>query len=469
MNQIKELASQTVVYGLSSIIGRLLNYLLVPLYTRYFIPSEYGVITEIYAYVAFLVVFLTYGMETAFFHFSNKEEKPKTVYSTALTSIVISSLVFITCVFLNVSCISEFMGYKQNQEYIKWFAIIVGLDAISSIPFARMRHKNQAIKFSAIKLLSIFTNITLNLYFIIYKGFGIEYVFISNLISSVLTFFLLIPELPILNWHFDKKIWRKMINYSLPLLFVGMAGVVNETIDRVLLKHFLLDTEKAMSELGLYGAFYKLSIIMILFIQAFRFAAEPFFFSKQKQDNSRYVYADVMKYFVIVTSIIFLIVTTFYDLFKQFLGQSFHDERGFLVVSILLFANQLLGVYYNLSVWYKLTEKTIFGAIISVFGASVTLVLNVILIPKIGFIGCAWATLACYFCMVIASYLLGIKYFAIPYNLKRIVTYISSMLAIYFVITNTSYSMFINSLGLAVFIVLIVFLEKSKKITKFSN
>mgnify|MGYP001243535107 CR=1 FL=1 len=469
MNQLKELANQTVVYGLSSIIGRLLNYLLVPLYTRYFIPSEYGVVTEIYAYVAFLVVFLTYGMETAFFHFSNKEEKPKTVYSTTLTSIIISSLLFIICVFLNIASISEFMGYEQNQEYIQWFAIIIFLDAISSIPFARLRYKNQAIKFSTIKLLSIFTNITLNLYFIIYKEYGIEYIFISNLISSVLTFLLLISELPLLNWRFDKIIWRKMINYSLPLLFVGLAGVINEAIDRVLLKHFLLDSKKAMSELGLYGAFYKLSVIMILFIQAFRFAAEPFFFSKQKQDNNRHIYADVMKYFIIVGSTIFLIVTIFYDFFKQFLGQEFHDERGFLVVSILLFANLLLGVYYNLSIWYKLTEKTIFGAIISVTGAIITLILNVILIPKIGFIGCAWATLACYSLMVIASYILGRKHFAIPYNIKRIIIYVSSMLAIYLIMLCTPYGITINSLGLVAFITLVFFLEKRKKSIKFIN
>ncbi len=264
MNPLKKLVNQTAIYGLSSVIGRLLNYLLVPLYTRYFIPSEYGVVTEMYAYVAFLVVVLTYGMETAFFRFSKKENSTNLVYSTTLISILITSLIFICVVFSNSSLIANWMGYSDNQEYIEWFAIIIGLDAISAISFASLREQNKAIRFAAIRLINIFINIGMNIFFIVYKGYGIEYIFISNLISSIVTIALLLPEMLKSIWIFDIRLWKKMMIYALPLLIAGLAGITNETIDRVLLKYLLPNTETASSELGLYGAFYKLSIIMIL-------------------------------------------------------------------------------------------------------------------------------------------------------------------------------------------------------------
>ena len=362
MNPLKRLINQTAIYGLSSIIGRLLNYLLVPLYTRYFTPSEYGVVTEMYAYVAFLVIILTYGMETAFFRFSQKSNTKKTVYSTTLISIIITSIFFIIITLFYSNNISYWIGYENNIEYIQWFAIIVALDAVSAIPFAYLRSQNKALKFATIRLINIFINIGLNLYFVIYNGFGVEYIFIANLISSSIMLFLLIPTILKSNWKFDKSLWKKMIFYAIPLLIAGFAGIVNETLDRVLLKHLLVNTQNSLYEIGLYGAFYKLSIIMILFIQTFRYAAEPFFFSQEKEENAKKNYAIVMKYFVIVTAVIFLTVTVFYDLIKGFLGSQFHDERGFVVVSLLLLANMFLGVYYNLSIWYKLTEKTKYGA-----------------------------------------------------------------------------------------------------------
>ena len=461
MNPLKKLASQTAIYGLSSVVGRLLNYLLVPLYTRYFLPAEYGVVTELYAYVAFLVVMLTYGMETAFFRFSKKEETAK-VYSTTLISLLISSVVFVGLIFLNSSAISQWLGYANHPEYIQFFALIIGMDAVASISFAKLREQDKAMCFAFIRIVNIMINIGLNLYFIVYQEYGIAYIFIANLVASVITLLMLFPQMISSSWVFDKKLWKKMMIYALPLLIAGLAGMTNETIDRILLKHLLPNTDMAASELGLYGAFYKLSIIMILFIQTFRFAAEPFFFAQEKEGNSRKIYADVMKYFTIIMAIIFLGVTIFYDVIKGFLGSEYHDERGFLVVSILLLANLFLGIYYNLSIWYKLTEKTKYGAYLSIFGAIITLSLNFTLIPVLGFVGCAWATLVCYFSMTVASYYLGKRHFSVPYQVKRIALYLFGMLCIYFCIYFTNLNMWINSLFLLGFVIFVYRLEKPK-------
>ena len=461
MNPLKKLASQTAIYGLSSVVGRLLNYLLVPLYTRYFLPPEYGVVTELYAYVAFLVVMLTYGMETAFFRFSKKEETTK-VYSTTLISLLISSVVFVGLIFLNSSAISQWLGYANHPEYIQFFALIIGMDAVASISFAKLREQDKAMRFAFIRIVNIMINIGLNLYFIVYQEYGIAYIFIANLVASVITLLMLFPQMISSSWVFDKKLWKKMMIYALPLLIAGLAGMTNETIDRILLKHLLPNTDMAASELGLYGAFYKLSIIMILFIQTFRFAAEPFFFAQEKDGGSRKIYADVMKYFTIIMAIIFLGVTIFYDVIKGFLGSEYHDERGFLVVSILLLANLFLGIYYNLSIWYKLTEKTKYGAYLSIFGAIITLSLNFTLIPVLGFVGCAWATLVCYFSMTVASYYLGKRHFSVPYQVKRIALYLFGMLCIYFCIYFTNLNMWINSLFLLGFVIFVYLLEKPK-------
>ena len=461
MNPLKKLASQTAVYGLSSVVGRLLNYLLVPLYTRYFLPAEYGVVTELYAYVAFLVVLLTYGMETAFFRFSKKEESTK-VYSTTLISLLISSVVFVGLIFLNSSAISEWLGYSNHPEYIQFFALIIGMDAVSSISFAKLREQDKAMRFAFIRVLNIMVNVGFNLYFIVYQEYGIAYIFIANLLASVITLIMLFPEMLSSSWVFDKKLWKKMMIYALPLLIAGLAGMTNETIDRILLKHLLPNTDIAASELGLYGAFYKLSVIMILFIQTFRFAAEPFFFAQEKEGNGRKIYADVMKYFTIIMVIIFLGVTIFYDAIKGFLGSEYHDDRGFLVVSILLLANLFLGIYYNLSIWYKLTEKTKYGAYLSIFGAIITLSLNFTLIPLLGFVGCAWATLICYFSMTVASYYIGKRHFSVPYQVKRIALYLFVTLCIYFCIYFTNLNMWINSLFLLGFVIFVYRLEKPK-------
>ena len=515
MNPLKKLASQTAIYGLSSVVGRLLNYLLVPLYTRYFLPVEYGVVTELYAYVAFLVVLLTYGLETAFFRFSKKDNDVKIVYSTALISLIFSSVIFVVLMFVSSYSIANWMGYAGYTEYIQWFAIIIALDAVASISFASLRIQEKAVRFALVRLTNIFINIGLNLYFIAYRELGIEYIFIANLIASISTIILLTPEMFASVWRFDKLLWNKMMIYALPLLIAGLTGITNETIDRVLLKQIeqpintyedyatklqkniiqdeiliqISDTliyneikqfghkfkqlsitsrdyiimEFKNSELGLYGAFYKLSILMILFIQTFRYAAEPFFFAQEKEGNSRKVYADIMKYFTILMAIIFLGVTIFYDVIIGFLGAEYHDERGFLVVSILLLANLFLGIYYNLSIWYKLTERTKYGAYLSIFGAIITLGLNFMLIPIIGFVGSAWATLACYFSMATSSYFIGRRYFFIPYEVGRIILYLLSMLGVYFIIYFSDSGMWFNSLYLIGFIISIFLIERQNK------
>ena len=483
MNPLKKLAGQTVIYGLSSVVGRLLNYLLVPLYTRVFLPEQYGVVIEMYAYVAFLVVILTYGIETAFFRYSHKVKNKRTVYSTSLISLLITSTIFILVIYNSAQPISNWLQCPETPEYIKCFAFIIGLDAVTSISFAKLREMNNASRFALIRLANIFVNIGLNLFFIVYcpyaiknglssvefvnsvysEEIGIGYIFIANLIASIITFLMLLPEMIKSVWIFDKSLWKNMMIYALPLLIAGLAGITNETIDRILLKYLLPETVNASVELGLYGAFYKLSILMILFIQTFRFAAEPFFFAQEKEKNSRKVYADVMKYFVIITSLIFLVVTMFYEFIILFLGENYHDERGFKVVSVLLAANLLLGIYYNLSIWYKLSEKTKYGAYLSIFGAIITLALNFILIPIIGFVGSAWATLVCYFCMVVSSYFLGRKHYKIPYPLKRIFFYLGLVILLFFTSVYFNLSIIFNSIYIILFISIAFFLEKPKK------
>ena len=482
MNPLKKLLGQTAIYGLSSIVGRLLNYLLVPLYTRYFTTAEYGDLSLLYAYAAFLLIILSYGMETAFFRFSQKEPNKKIVYSTAFISLLISSSLFVGLIYFNAQSIANALSFEKNPEYIQYFAFIIGLDTLSSISFAKLRQNNQATRFALIRLLNIFINIALNLLFIIYCPFavannlptadfiqsfyspdiGIGYIFIANLVATVATLLMLLPEMSQSIWRFDKVLWRKMMVYALPLMVAGLAGITNETIDRILLQYLLPDDISA-SEIGLYSAFYKLSIIMTLFVQTFRFAAEPFFFSQEKERNAKQIYAQVMKYFCIVTAFIFLSVMIYYDVVKQFIGSSFHDERGAIIVPILLLANLFLGLYYNLSVWYKLTEKTQYGAYMSLLGATITVVLNIALIPYLGFVGSAWATLCCYFLMAVCSYFLGQKHYPIVYPVKRISLYFGLMFCFYFLSIYLCLGMGINTLFLIIYIAVVYVLEKPKK------
>jgi O-antigen/teichoic acid export membrane protein len=453
---LKKLMSQTAVYGLSSIVGRLLNYLLVPLYTHLFIPSEYGIVTNLYAYVGFLIVLLTYGMETAYFRFSQSEKDYNKVFSTAITPLFLTSGIFITAMVLFSQNIASALQYEKNPEYIIWFAIIIGFEAITSIPFAKLRQENKPVKFAIYKFINIGLNIGLNLFFLLLLPYlsknmnnqfveyiynpeiGIGYIFISNLLAIIITFALFIPDFIKTKIKFSSELLKKMLIYGSPLLIVGLAGMVNEVIDRILLKYLIAvpsnitDSENyILGQIGIYGANYKLSILMTLFVQAFRYAAEPFFFSHQKEQNAKQTYADVLKYFVIFGLLIFLGIMLYLDIVKYFINSRYHE--GLQIVPILLLANLFLGIIYNLSLWYKLTDKTSFGALIAVGGAVVTIVLNIILIPKIGYLGSAWATFFCYFSMMVASYYFGQKYYFINYNLKKIFFYFFIAIGIYFI------------------------------------
>ena len=455
MNKIKQIAGQTAIYGISSIISRLLNYLLTPLHVSVFIPSQYGVITEMYAYVSFLIVFLTYGMETAYFRYSNKYN-PDKVFSTASFSLFVTSSIFLLLVVLFKQNIASFIGYPNHTEYIIWFGIIIAVDAFNTIPYAKLRNENKAVKFSIIRTLNIIINIAMNILFLVvlpyfYKNgyswvkniynpeIGVGYVFIANLIASISTFLILLPETLKGKLNFESRILKEMIIYAFPLLIGGVAGMINETLDRILLKIYLPDYLNPMAQIGIYGANYKLAILMTLFIQMFRYAAEPFFFANAKEKNSKQLYADIMKYFIVFGLSIFLFVMLYIDIIKAIIINPKYYE-GIKVVPILLMANLFLGIFFNLSVWYKINNLTKFGAYLSVFGAIITIGLNILLIPQIGYLGAAWATFFCYFSTMTLSYLLSRKYYKINYDLKTIGIYFLVALLIYFITTRINYT-----------------------------
>jgi O-antigen/teichoic acid export membrane protein len=459
---LKKLASQTAIYGITSIVGRLLNWFLVPVYIGMakFTPDQYGIITEMYSYVAFLVVFLTYGMETAFFRFSTLQEHDnKKVYSTIIYSLFTTSLLFILFAFLFDQSIANWLKYPNNKEFVTWFAMIVGLDAVSSIPMAKLRADNRPMKFAAINFANIGVNIGLNIFFLAYclpmfkaghtnwfiqtfynPEIGVGYVFIANLIASIVKFILLLPDMLVARFSIEIELLKKMFVYALPLLIFGLAGIVNETIDRIMLKRMLFETKgelATMTQIGIYGASYKVSIIITLFIQAFRYAAEPFFFAQEKEKNAKETYAKIMTYFVIICATIFLGVMLYIDIVKYFIPNEAYWQ-GLQVVPILLLANISLGIYYNQSIWYKLGGKTKFGAYIGIFGAVLTIVLNYLWIPVFGYVGSAWVTLICYTSMCVISFVLGHKYYPIKYNYYKIALYLGLVLAIYFTTTQFS-------------------------------
>lgn len=442
-NPLRKLASQTAVYGFSTILVRVLNYLLAPLHTRVFTEqADYGVISELYAYVTFLNVIFMYGMETAFFRFAKKEndiQQNTSVFSTAQTSLLVSTLLFLLPLLIFSGKIADVLQYAGHGEYVIYFALIIGFDTLVNIPFAKLRLENKPWKYFSIKLVNICINIFFNFFFLLpallhnyklfsFTGFvykpelGVAYVFIANLIASAITFLLFAKDF--FHLHFDKALWKKMMRYGTPLIIIGFAGMINETLDRILLKYWLPGTtEENLKQVGIYSAVYKISIFMTLAVQAFRMGAEPFFFSHAADKNAPRTYADVMKYFVIVCCFIFLIVGMFPDVFKIIIGENYH--AGLFIVPVLLMANLFLGVYYNQSVWYKLTDKTAFAAAIPIAGAVITIALNFLLIPTHGYAGSAWATLACYFGMVLLSYVIGQKHYKVPYNLRKIILYLT--------------------------------------------
>ena len=443
MADLKGLAKDTAIYGLSSIVGRFLNYLLVPLYTAKLSAASggYGVITNVYAYTALLFVILTYGMETTFFRYSNKEgEDPRRVYSTILMSVGFTSMVFVLLVFAFISPISSAMGYADHPSYIWTMALTVALDAFQAIPFAYLRYKKRPIKFAALKMLFIIMNICLNLVFFVLlpalyessggEGFiskiydptvGVGYAFYINLFCSAALMLLLIKELTGFKYVLDRALLRRMLSYSWPILVLGIAGILNQTADKILFPYIYKGAD-AHAQLGIYGAASKIAMIMAMITQAFRYAYEPFVFGKAKDKDNRDTYAKAMKYFVIFTLLAFLAVIGYMDILKHLIGSDYWE--GLKVVPIVMAAEIMMGVYFNLSFWYKLIDKTIWGAWFSGAGCLVLVIVNVVFVPRYGYMACAWAGFAGYGTAMLLSYFVGQKHYPINYPVKDMALYV---------------------------------------------
>lgn len=478
-NPIKKLLGQTAVYGLSSIVGRLLNYFLVPLYTYVFAdPSDYGVVSELYAWVAFLVVLLTFGMETAFFRFlQDKDDKDKVFLNGFLTVIGINVLFFITLLFFNQD-IANIMLYSDHPEYIILLGAIVCIDAITALPLAKLRAENKAMQFASIQLVSIFINIALNL-FLMLSVFdperpeeGVLFILFANLIASLVKPLMLYKYFLNLRLNFDFSLAKEMGIYAIPLVIAGFAGIINETLDRILLKHILYDGSSVESltyaegQVGIYSACYKLAMLVTILLQAYRYAAEPFFFAQMKNEEKNKVYAKVMNFFVATVCLVFLVVSLNIDFFKLFIrNEAYYVGLG--VVPILLLANVFLGIYYNQSIWYKLSGQTKFGAYIAISGACLTVIVNVIFIPTYGYMASAWATLLVYAFQMVVSYLLGKKYYPIKYNLRKFWLYLGSALILYFITKllsleeDSAMKYFIHNLIIIIYVGMVYTMEKS--------
>ena len=441
MANLKSLAKDTAIYGLSSIIGRFLNYLLVPLYTSSLSAASggYGVITNMYAYSALLLVLLTYGMETTFFRFANKEgEDAQKVYSTILIAVGSTSVLFVALVLLFLSPISSAMGYAGHPSYVWVMALTVALDAFQCIPFAYLRYKKRPIKFAAFKMLFIILNILLNLLFFlvlpalyashpdtvgaIYNPeVGAGYAFYINLACTATITFCFYKELTGFRYAFDKALMRRMLSYSWPILVLGIAGILNQAADKILFP-YIYKGANAHEQLGIYGAASKIAMIMAMITQAFRYAYEPFVFGKAKDSDNRDTYAKAMKYFIIFTLLAFLMVVGYMDILKHIIGRDYWS--GLRVVPIVMAAEIMMGIYFNLSFWYKLIDKTIWGAWFSGIGCAVLITINIVFVPRFGYMACAWAGFAGYATAMLLSYLVGQKYYPIRYNLKEIGIYV---------------------------------------------
>ena len=426
MAGLKSLAKETAIYGVSSIVGRFLNYLLVPVYTIALPASSggYGVVTNIYAWVALILVLLTCGMETGFFRFANKgQDDPMRVYSTTLLSVSIGSLVFVALGLLFLEPIAGWLEYGEHPWYIGMMMIVVAMDAIQSIPFAYLRYKKRPIKFAALKLLFIFLNIALNLfYYVILEGNDVGYAFLFNLVCTSVVMVCMIPELRGFTYVLDKELLKRMLRYSLPLVILGVAGILNQVADKIIFPFVYPDEAEATIQLGIYGAASKIAMIMAMFTQAFRFAYEPFVFGKSKEKDSREMYAQAMKFFIIFTLLAFLAVMFYLDILRHIIGRDYWD--GLRVVPIVMAAEIFMGIYFNLSFWYKLIDETRWGAYFSLTGCTILILMNVFLIPKYGYIACAWAGFTGYGVAMLLSYFVGQKKYPIQYDLKAIGMYV---------------------------------------------
>ncbi len=492
-NPIKALAGQTVIYGLGTIVPRLLNYLLTPFYVRVFVSGEYGQISALYAWIALLLAILTFGMETTFFRFSQKEDSGK-VFNNAETIVLLITSIFLVLYGFFYKSFAELIHYEFNTHYVLLLGIIVAIDAAAAIPFAMLRKENKAGRFSLIKTLNVLTNIFFNILFLVVipeksimigeSLFGegtslLIWVFISNILASLLNLILLFPQLSKLRLRLNRDLIVPMLKYSFPILLISLVGMVNEVADKILIKYLVtipdettlasmnITGEKyAMQQLGIYSANFKLGVLMTIFIQMFRFASEPFFFSHAKDRNAPTLYAKVMTYFVIFCLLIFLGVMFYMDILQHFVGRTGSDYReGLRIVPIILIANMLYGIVFNLSIWFKLSDKTYYGTIISIIGSITTLLCFFILIPRIGYMGAAIAHLGCYSVMMLVSYFWGQRIMPIPYQIGRITIYCVLAAILFFISTLTSelgivLKLSLNTLMILIFIGITFIMER---------
>lgn len=478
MNHLKNLAGQTVIYGLSTIVSRFLNYLLTPFYTYIFLPSAFADVTILYAYVAFFNIILTYGMETGLFYFSKKDDAGK-VFGTAFISLLSTTLLFVCFSLIFLKDISSLIGYKNHPNYVFWFILILAFDTLAAIPFANLRQQNKAFKFALFKLINVIATVVLNLvivwliphYFfksghvsVFHYKITVELIFIANFLGSLITFILLIPDIFKEKLQFHYALWKNMVNYSYPLLFAGLIGAINEVLDRILLQNFLPKHVNFMTQIGIYGACVRVAMLMTIFTQMFRFASEPFFFGRQKSEDQKLVLADSTKYFFIFGLIIFLGVISYLDIIQFFIGPKYRE--GLKIVSVYMLGSLGMGVYFNLSFWYKLNGKTYYGILITAIGAFLTVLINIIFIPYFGYVASAWARLICYITIVIISYRLGQKFYPIRYPVKKMVAYLIISLVLYGLvyyvrIHNIPLNIIKNTLLFGLFLLLI---EKNEKL-----
>lgn len=480
MANLKSLAKDTAIYGMSSILGRFLNYLLVPLYTSNISAASggYGIITNLYAYTALLLVILTYGMETTFFRYANKtNEDPQKVYSSTLIMVGFTSLLFIVLVSIFLQPISGVMGYSDHSSYVWVMAATVSIDAFQCIPFAYLRYKKRPIKFAALKLLFIAFNIALNLlYFVVlpdlYKSYpdiiqhiynpetGVGYAFYINLVCTASITFFFYKELTGFKYTFDKELAKRMLSYSWPILILGIAGILNQTADFILFP-YLYKGSQAHQQLGIYGAASKIAMIMAMITQAFRYAYEPFVFGKGNDKDNRETYAVAMKYFIIFTLLAFLVVMGYINILRHIIGRDYWE--GLKVVPIVMAGTIMMGVYFNLSFWYKLIDKTIWGAYFSGIGCFVLILINVIFVPQYGYMACAWAGLIGYATAMTLSYFVGQKKYPINYPLKSIGIYVLMTVFFFIAITYSNeylpkiYALAVNTLIIFAFVAHIIY------------
>jgi O-antigen/teichoic acid export membrane protein len=449
LSGIKKLAGQTMWYGVSSIAARFLSYLLTPYLTSELLVGAYGEMNLVYSLLPFLNVLFMYGLETSYFRFVQKKGNEMEVYSTITISLITSTVIFTALMLLFRNSLASLISLKNHPEYIVWCAFIIAFDALSTISFARLRLEGRPVKYAMTKIAGILVYIGVTVFFLTIcpalvkkdpNGFvsvfynekkAVGYIFIANLAQAVVTFLLLSKEFFSFRWKFNKELWKEIMPYSLPLLVAGFGGMINETFDRIMLGWWST-AKDPLVQIGIYSGCYKLAILISLFIQAFRLGAEPFFFKQAENENAQKIYARVMKFFVLTVCFMFLVVALYIDIWKYFLSKPAY-WTGLRVVPILLLANIFLGIYYNLTIWYKVTHKTMAGAWVTLIGAAITLLINYLFIPKYGYMACAWATFLCYGSMMVISFVWGQKEYRIPYAWKKLLAYIGIVVILYFI------------------------------------